>query len=304
MRTRTPPSQFVTPIVKTPPICVTTRRTQGDAWPEKYPPHASTRFCPSPATGRNKGPYLARKKYTHTPPSTSPLHPPGAAASGPPARYRMDPMPRAPIRFATLSSARPSSRSKPEDAAAAPKPAALRQPSNSAPRACRKMDVFPLYRALFPRTPRCAGGLALRGRDPPRRGARAGGSHDVAGHGRARWPGSRHRVSQAGEGEGEQAQHTLLASGIKRFLDVVRVADNVTVMATLRRRKVLNAWFESSHELREHRACHIRDRDSGGVGRPCLGSTGSARSGNPALFGCGSRFGELGLSRESRWSAG
>ena len=35
-----------------------------------------------------------------------------------------------------------------------------------------------------------------------------------------------------------------------------------------------------------------------------LGSTGSAGSGNPALSGCGSRFGELELSGEDRRHAG
>ena len=66
---------------------------------------------------------------------------------------------------------------------------------------------------------------------PPRRRARAGGSRDVAGHRRAQRAGARDRVVEAVEAGGavegairrrrsrRQAQHTLLAADIKRFLE-------------------------------------------------------------------------------------
>ena len=76
--------------------------------------------------------------------------------------------------------------------------------------------------------------------DAARRGARAGRSRDVAGHRRAERAGARDRGVQAGEAggaaarrerrqsEAEQAQHTLLAADIKRFLE--RPAETMRVM--------------------------------------------------------------------------
>ncbi len=87
---------------------------------------------------------------------------------------------------------------------------------------------------------RCAGGESLRSGSPPRRGARAGGSRDVAGDRRTQCAGARHRgaasfaswqracEAEAATGEAEQAQQSLLAADIKRFLD--RPADPMRLM--------------------------------------------------------------------------
>ncbi|SPE37702.1 hypothetical protein SBA6_750006 [Candidatus Sulfopaludibacter sp. SbA6] len=72
------------------------------------PSPCASRFSTVAATRGNKRAYLAMKKYTQTPPKTPPeparpALPRAPACRSAFARYTMDPMSRAPIRFATVS---------------------------------------------------------------------------------------------------------------------------------------------------------------------------------------------------------